>query len=249
METGNLRFSRLELALGEPALRTLNAARITIVGIGGVGGIAAETLVRSAVGNLQLIDMDSFQHTDINRQIFATESTLGQPKVEAARARLLDINPDANISTHQTFFHTDTADKLLDHKPDFVIDAIDAVLPKVELISYCHTMGIPIISVMGAAVREDYSRITITDIKKTKVCPLARVIRRRLKKRGIYKGVPCVFSAEAGPPLIKPEVEVEDSLKTGHTRGRPRPILGSYGPLISVFGLLAADYVIRKLIS
>ena len=242
------RFARLVLALGDSAVENLQRSRVTVVGIGGVGGIAAETLVRSAVGHIHLIDTDVFQQTDINRQMFALESTLGQVKVEAARHRLLDINPALDIRAEQAFFHSDTADRLLQPAPDFVIDAIDAVLPKIELLAYCHHHAIPVISVMGAAVRKDFRNIFIADIHKTKVCPLARVIRRRLVRRGIRKGIMCVYSAEPGPPSMDPDSDTDENLRTGHTRGRIRPVLGSYGPMISIFGILAADYVIRTLI-
>lgn len=247
MSDSDVRFARLALALGDEAVAKLNAGRVAVIGIGGVGCAAAEMLARSAVGHLVLVDVDTFQQTDMNRQLFALESTLGKPKVDAAADRIRDINPSVLIDTHHAFFHTDTADALLTPPPDFVIDAIDAVLPKVELISYCITHGIPVISVMGAAVRRDYSRIHVADLKKTHGCPLARVIRRRLKRRGITRGVPCVFSSEPGPPLIQPEDVTDDALKTGHTRGRRRPVLGSYGPFINIFGILAADYVIREI--
>ncbi len=242
------RFSRLELALGSEAVAILKRSHVTVIGIGGVGGIAAETLVRSAVGHLRIVDTDTFQHTDINRQIFALESTIGQAKITAAEQRLLDINPSLDLSAVRAFFHSDTAEELLSPKPDFVIDAIDAVLPKIELLSYCHSHAIPVISVMGAAVRKDYRNIMISDIHKTSVCPLARVIRRRLVRRGIKKGIICVYSAEPGPPSMASDQNVDENVRTAHTRGRVRPILGSYGPMISIFGILAADYVIRKLI-
>jgi len=247
MNTRDVRFARLALALGDAAVTHLKNSRVAVIGIGGVGCAAAEILARSAVGHLVLVDVDTYQQTDINRQLFAVESTLGRPKVDAAAERLRDINPAIRIDTHHAFFHADTADSLLIPAPDFVIDAIDAVLPKVELIAYCITHDIPVISVMGAAVRRDYSQIHVADLKKTHGCPLARVIRRRLKRRGITRGVPCVFSSEPGPPLIPPEDITDDALRTGHTRGRKRPVLGSYGPFITIFGILAADYVIRKL--
>ncbi|MBN1878992.1 ThiF family adenylyltransferase [bacterium] len=244
----NYRFSRLELALGKKAVDVLKSSHVTVVGIGGVGGIAAETLVRSALGHIHLIDTDSYQQTDINRQLFALESTIGQTKVTAARQRLLDIHPNLDIAVDHAFFHTDTAEKLLNPAPDFVIDAIDAVLPKIELLCYCVNHAIPVISVMGAAVRSDYRNILVSDISKTKVCPLARVIRRRLVRRGIRKGIMCIYSAEPGPPSVPSDQNLDDNIRTGHTRGRIRPILGSYGPMISIFGILAADFVIRSLI-
>jgi len=247
VNTRDVRFARLKLALGDDAVSNLKKCRVAVIGVGGVGCAAAEILARSAIGRLVMVDIDTFQQTDINRQLFAAESTLGRPKVDVAGERLRDINPGIEIETHHAFFHADTADAILAPAPDFVIDAIDAVLPKVELITYCVRNDIPVISVMGAAVRRDYSRIHVADLKKTHGCPLARVIRRRLKRRGITRGVPCVFSSEPGPPLIPPEDVVDDALKTGHIRGRKRPVLGSYGPFITVFGILAADYVIRKL--
>jgi len=249
MYTSDKRFSRLELALGKENIQRLNNARVTVVGIGGVGGIASETLVRSAIGNLTIVDNDSFQRTDINRQTFALESTMNQMKVDVAARRLMDINPALKLSKHQLFFHTDTLAEILTPAPDFIIDAIDAVLPKVELLAWCFQHSIPVISVMGAAVKNDYSLIKISDISKTEVCPLARIIRKRLRKRRISTGIPCLYSAEPGPPFIQPENITDDEIRSKHTRGRIRPVIGSYGPMVNIFGILAADYVIRSLTS
>ncbi|MBN1296933.1 ThiF family adenylyltransferase, partial [bacterium] len=168
------RFARLELALGLEAVRRLLRSTVAVVGIGGVGGIAVETLVRSAVGHVILIDSDHFQRTDINRQVFALESTVGRPKVAVAADRLRDIHPGVRITAYEAFFEVETAERLLALQPDAVIDAIDTVPSKIALIVYCHERGIPVISVMGAALRTDYSRITVTDISRTSGCPLAR---------------------------------------------------------------------------
>ncbi len=242
----NYRFARLELALGSQAIASLNHAFVTVIGLGGVGGSAAETLVRSGVGHVRLVDTDICQPSDINRQIFSLSSTIGHRKVDVAEQRLLDINPALIVKTDHMFFHADTAPLLLNPKPDWVIDAIDAVLPKVELLSYCVNHRIPVISCMGAAQKQDWRQIRISAIQETSFCPLARIIRRRLGRRGIREGITCVYSTEAIPPESK-VVPESDSL-VSNTRGRPRPPMGSYAPIVNMFGILAADFVIHAIV-
>lgn len=241
------RFARLELTLGEKAVNRLNNASVTVVGIGGVGGIAAETLVRSGLGHIGIIDTDTIHHTDINRQLFALESTIGRSKVDVAKERLLDINPFLNISARQAFFHAETARELLLPNPDFVIDAIDAVLPKVELLTFCHHHSIPVISVMGAALKTSYRNIFVADLHATTVCPLARIIRRRLGRRGIRMGITCVYSTETNVNSPVPG-NAQQEFSSSVSRGRPRQVLGSYGPMTNIFGILAADHVIKAIV-
>jgi tRNA threonylcarbamoyladenosine dehydratase len=240
------RFTRLELTLGETAVTRLNNARVTIVGIGGVGGIAAETLVRSGLGHLRIIDTDTIHSTDINRQLFALDSTMGRSKVDVAKERFLDINPSLNITALHEFFHAETARRLLLPEPDFVIDAIDAVLPKVELLAFCRLHSIPVISVMGAALKTDYRNIFIADLHATTVCPLARIIRRRLGRRGIRNGITCVYSTESRENSAPPGT-TQQEFSSSVSRGRPRQVLGSYGPMTNIFGILAADFVIKAI--
>lgn len=243
------RFARVLLAIGPAAFERLQMARVAVVGLGGVGGFAMEALARSGIGTLRIIDVDTVQRSNINRQIIALESTLGSPKVDAAATRLRDINPSIQVEAHQEFFHSDTADRLLNARLDFVIDAIDAVLPKTELICYCYNNRIPIISVMGAAFKQDYSRVKITDISKTTICPLARVIRRRLGRRNIRSGITVVYSDESGVVTQDPADITNPDLGTLTSQGRPRRILGSFGPMIGVFGLLAAHHVIQSILA
>lgn len=242
----NERFSRLELLLGEQAVARLARSHITVVGIGGVGGIAAETLVRSGVGHLKIIDTDSVDLTDINRQLIALDSTMGRPKVDVAKERFLDINPALDISAVQAFFHVDTAKELLESKPDYVIDAIDAVLPKIELLTYCYQHTIPVVSVMGAAFKTDFKHISIADISSTRVCRLARIVRQRLSRRGIKQGITCIFSTEMITRATQ-LINIPDHWDASQSRGRPRVPLGSYSPMVQVFGLLAADFVIKTI--
>ena len=227
----------------------LTRARVVVVGLGAVGGYAAEGLARSGVGNIRLIDTDTVQISNINRQVIAMTSTLDMDKVDAAAVRLRDINPDIQLEPIKAFFHRDTAAELIPMDVDFVIDAIDAVLPKIELLSFCYENKIPVISSMGAAFKPRLDNIRIVDISKTEMDPLARVIRRRLRRRGIRKGISVIFSPESGPPIM-PDCETMDpSIATGTHRGRPRRILGSLCPFPAVFGMMAAHHVILSLIS
>jgi tRNA threonylcarbamoyladenosine dehydratase len=240
------RFDRLAIALGKKALQHLQNSSITVIGLGGVGGSAAETLVRSGIGQIRLVDIDSFQVSDLNRQVFALESTLGCKKVDVAKQRLLDINPSLKVLAEHAFFHADTAQPLLEPKPDFVIDAIDALLPKVELLSYCVLKGIPVISAMGAAMKLDWRHIQISGIQNTSYCPLARLVRRRLGRRGIRDGIMCVYSTESS--LSGNAIAGESEKISTRFRGRPRPVMGSYAPVVNLFGILAADYVIKAIL-
>ncbi|MBN1355827.1 tRNA threonylcarbamoyladenosine dehydratase [bacterium] len=241
------RFARVILAIGPEHFHRLQNASVCIVGLGAVGGFAAEGLVRSGVGRLRLIDVDTVQITNINRQITAAESTLGWKKTKAAAARMKDINPGIKLELFGDFFHYDTAEKLLDPSIDFVVDAIDAAGPKIELLAFCYRAGIPIISVMGAAYKTDLSSIRIVDIAQTQKCPLARVIRRGLHRKGIHTGIEAIYSPEPGPPVQNPADVTDPDCGTVTHRGRPRRILGSLCPVPAIFGMMAAHHVILKL--
>ena len=178
-------FSRTELLLGNDGMQKLHNARVAVFGIGGVGGYTVEALARSGVGELDLIDDDRVCLTNINRQIFATRKTVGQYKVDVARERILDINPDAQVHIYKTFYAPDTAAQFDFTRYDYVVDAIDTVTGKLELIQQAQAAGTPIISSMGAGNKMDPTAFEVTDIYKTSVCPLARVMRRELKRRGI----------------------------------------------------------------
>ena len=188
-------FSRTQLLFGAEAMEKLYHARVAVFGIGGVGGYTAEALARSGIGTLDLIDDDKVCLTNINRQIFATRKTVGQYKVDVAEQRILDINPDAVVHTYKTFYSPDTAEQFDFTLYDYVVDAIDTVTGKLELVEQAEKAGIPIISSMGAGNKLDPTAFEVADIYETSVCPLARVMRRELKKRGIKK-LKVVYSKE-----------------------------------------------------
>ncbi|MBQ3651395.1 MAG: tRNA threonylcarbamoyladenosine dehydratase, partial [Clostridia bacterium] len=188
-------FSRTRMLLGDAAMDRLKAARVAVFGIGGVGGHAMEALARSGVGALDLVDSDRVALSNLNRQIIATRDTLGMLKVEAAKARVLSINPDCAVETWPVFFLPETADRFDFTQYDYVIDAIDTVAGKLRLIEAAKAAGVPVISSMGAGNKLDATAFRVADISETSVCPLARIMRRELKKRGIDH-VKVVFSTE-----------------------------------------------------
>lgn len=188
-------FSRTQLLLGKPAIDTLNGSRVAVFGVGGVGGYVVEVLARSGVGALDIIDDDRVCLTNVNRQILATISTVGQHKVDVAEARIHDINPRCHVRKYQTFYLPDNADEFDFTNYDYVVDCIDTVTAKLDLIQRCHDLNIPIISCMGAAYKLDATQLRITDIWKTINDPLAKVIRKKLRKTGI-KHLKVVYSPE-----------------------------------------------------
>ena len=188
-------FSRSKILLGDGGLEKLAAARVAVFGIGGVGGYAVEALARSGVGELDLIDNDKVSPSNVNRQIIALGSTLGRYKTEVMRERIADINPQCKVNVHNLFFLNSTAHMLDFSQFDYVLDAIDTVAGKIEIIAQAKSAGAPVISCMGAGNKLDPTRFEVADIEKTAVCPLARVMRRELKKLGI-SGVKVVYSKE-----------------------------------------------------
>lgn len=241
------RFTRTERLLGPTAFRRLKEARVCVVGLGAVGSYAVEGLARSGVGSFILVDFDEVNPSNINRQLYALESTLGQPKVDIATARVKDINPACRIEGHRLFVDSHSARQLMVEKPDLVIDAIDSLGPKVYLVAAAHKAGIPIISVMGAATRTDPALIRVADISETNACPLARWMRKRLKKKcDITSGVRCVFSVEpvyTSPEAIPsslPEEPPPELEPASYRRGRARRPLGSLSMVTGIFGLTAA---------
>ena len=188
-------FSRTQLLIGKDNMDRLKNARVAVFGIGGVGGYTVEALARSGVGTLDLIDDDKVCLTNLNRQILATRKTIGKYKVDVAKGRILDINPDAAVNTYKTFFMPDTAEQFDFSQYDYVVDAVDTVTAKIELVMKCQEKGVPIMSSMGAGNKLDPTAFRVADIYKTKVCPLAKVMRRELKKRGVKK-LKVVYSEE-----------------------------------------------------
>jgi tRNA A37 threonylcarbamoyladenosine dehydratase len=189
-------FSRTQMLLGQDAIELLNKKRVAVFGIGGVGGYVCEALVRSGIGSFDLIDSDKVSITNLNRQIIATHKTIGMYKVDVMKERMLDINPDVNVEVHRCFFLPENADDFDFQKYDYVVDAVDTVTAKIELILRAKKDGVPIISAMGAGNKLDPSRFKVADIYETTVCPLARVMRRELKKRDI-ESLKVVYSDEA----------------------------------------------------
>ena len=244
-------FSRTELLLGHDNMEKLKNARVAVFGIGGVGGFTVEALARSGVGTLDLIDDDKVCLTNINRQIIATRKTIGQYKVDAAKERVLDINPDAVVNTYKTFFVPDTADEFDFASYDYVVDAIDTVTGKIMLVEAAQKAGTPIISSMGAGNKLDPTAFEVADLYKTSVCPLAKVMRRELKKRGIKK-LKVVYSKEKA---LTPIDETENSCRShcicppgsARTCTQRRQIPGSTAFVPSVVGLIIAGEVIKDL--
>lgn len=224
-------FSRTELVIGKEGLEKLSNAKVAIFGLGGVGSFVLEGLVRAGVGNFVLIDDDRICLTNLNRQILATRKTVGQPKVEIAKQRILDINPDANVEIHQEFFMPET-EGILDNSIDYIVDCIDTVTAKIELVVRADKLNIPIISCMGTGNKLDPTRFEVTDIYKTSVCPLAKVMRKELKNRGIKK-LKVVYSKEE--PI---RLEINSNNK----------VPGSISFVPSVAGLIIASEVIKDII-
>ncbi len=235
------RFARLIQLVGPEAMARLEAAEVAVFGLGAVGSFAVEALARAGIGALRLVDFDTLQPSNLNRQLFALHTTLGRPKIEIARDRVADINPDCRVDALSGFVDADTAPAFLDPAPDAVIDAIDGVNSKVNLLATAHRLGIFTVSSMGAACRLDPTRVRTADLPDTEGCPLARVVRKRLGRLGIRGGIRCVFSTEPAQSSRVPTPAAAEET----TRGRRRPPLGSISYLPAIFGLHAAAETIR----
>lgn len=237
-------FSRTELLLGGAALERLRNARVAVFGIGGVGGYVTEALARSGIFHLDLIDKDEVSLTNLNRQIIALHSTVGRPKVDVMKDRILDINPAADVKTFQCFYLPETQDRFDFTQYDYIVDAVDTVTAKIALITQAKAAGVPIICSMGAGNKLDPTQFEVTDISKTSVCPLARVMRQECKKRGL-KDIKVVYSKEK--PLEPKVADSEVELKGSAASATPAP--GSCAFVPSVAGLIIASEVIKDLIS
>lgn len=244
------RFSRTQRLLGHAPFSRLQNRRVTVVGLGAVGGYVVEGLARAGVSNLRIVDFDTIQPTNINRQILALESTLGRPKAEAALERVQAINPACNVESLQMFTADETLDAILTPRPDLLIDAIDSLNPKVQLLVGAYQRGIPTLSSMGAALRTDSTKIRISDIFETTICPLAKHVRKRLRRRGVGKGIRCVYSYQKVDFDYTLENEETRVGKTPHAdRGRERNVLGSLPTITGIFGLTLANEAISILAS
>lgn len=231
------RFLRTEMLFGADAMKRLHNARVAVFGVGGVGGYAVEGLVRSGVGELDIIDNDTVALSNLNRQIIATEDTVGRPKVEVLRERIRSINPSCRVTAHEMFFCPETADSIDFSRYDYVVDAIDTVTGKIEIILRAQRAGVPVISSMGTGNKTDPSRLALADIYETTACPLARVMRRELRRRGV-ESLRVVYSTEpARTPL---------PLEQNDTR---RATPGSTAFVPPAAGLLIASAVVRDLIA
>jgi tRNA A37 threonylcarbamoyladenosine dehydratase len=237
MQANQEQFSRTERIFGAEAMERLHHSRVAVFGVGGVGGYAVEALARSGVGTLDLIDNDTVCLSNLNRQIIALHSTVGQYKVDAAAARIRDICPETVVNAHRCFFLPETAEQFDFAQYDYVIDAIDTVKGKIEIIMRAKAAGVPVISSMGAGNKLDPSAFRVADIYKTKVCPLARVMRYEMRKRGV-KSLKVVYSEELP---VTPAASAEDA------ESARRSIPGSTAFVPSVAGLILAGEVIRDL--
>ena len=233
-------LSRTRLLLGNESMEKLKNARVAVFGLGGVGGYVAEALARSGVGAMELVDHDTVSLTNINRQILATHSTVGMAKAEAARQRVLDIAPDADVTARQTFYSPDTAAEFDFSRYSYVVDAVDSVTGKLALVTAAQKAGVPIISCMGTGNKLDPTRFQIADITKTSVCPLARIMRKECAKRGI-RHLKVLFSTE-DPIPSDPSVLTDEELPEGR-----RALPGSVAFVPSVAGLIIAGEVIKDL--
>lgn len=229
-------FSRTELLIGKEALEKLKHSKVAVFGIGGVGSYVVEGLARAGIGNFVLVDKDVISLTNLNRQIIATTKTLERPKVEVAKERILEINPDANVEIYQEFFMPDSKN-IIDNSISYIIDSIDTVTAKIELVVRAKKYNIPIISSMGTGNKLDPTKFEVTDIYKTSVCPLAKVMRKELKRRGIEK-LKVVYSKEEP---IKPDLNYETE--------NNKVVPGSISFVPSVAGLIIAGEVVKDFLN
>ena len=229
-------FARSAAMLGEDAMTRLQSARVAVFGVGGVGGYVCEALVRSGIGTLDVFDKDDVSVTNLNRQIIALRSTVGQDKVSVLAARMRDINPDVVINEHKVFYLPDNADDFDLSQYDYVVDAVDTVAAKIELAVRCEQLNVPLIAAMGAGNKLDPSKLQIADVYKTSVCPLARAMRTTLRKKGV-KHLTVAYSTEE--PL-RPVEAIDNG-------GMRKDVPGSMAFVPSAMGLLIASHVVRQI--
>ena len=237
-------FSRTELLLGEEALSKLKASRVAVFGVGGVGGYVCEALVRSGIGSFDLVDHDTVSLTNLNRQIIALHSTIGKYKVDVMKERMLDINPDVQVNAFRMFYLPETADQFDFSVYDYVVDAVDTVSAKISIILRAKEAGVPVISAMGAGNKLDPTRFRVADIYKTSVCPLAKVMRTELKKRGV-KHLKVVYSEEL--PISPDKELLQRAWEEEGTAKRNIP--GSTAAAPAASGLAIASEVIKDLLA
>lgn len=234
-------WSRMVLLIGEEGLQKLQQSTVAVFGLGGVGAYAAEALVRAGVGRMVLVDHDVISVTNINRQLLALQDTIGRPKTEVMAERLQKINPALLLTVHQAFYGADTRALLLDDAYDYVIDAVDTVTAKLDLIKTCLVRNIAVISSMGTANKIDATQLQVGDISQTKICPLAKIMRKELRKAGIVKGVKVVYSLESP---IRTSLEDAEELPLGR-----RSLPGSISFVPGTAGLFLASTVVNDLLA
>lgn len=238
------KFIRSQMLLGEDGMNVLYKSKVVVLGLGGVGGQCAEALVRGGVGELIIVDNDTVAESNINRQVFATEKTIGMRKTDAAAQRLSEINSECKLVPIDTFIKMENLSEIIPNDADFVVDCIDTVTSKLDIAQYCTERGIKVISAMGAGNKLDPSKFEFTDIYKTSICPLAKVMRRELKKRGVQK-LDVLYSTEEA---MSPEI-IEQSIPYDENGLKPkRRTPGSVSFVPPVAGIYLASYVIRKLL-
>ena len=236
-------FARTEQLLGRDAMEKIKQARVAVFGLGAVGSFATEALARSGIGYLRLVDFDRVDASNINRQLYALNSTIGRQKAKLAKERVADINPLCTVDVHDAFVHADSLTTLLSQDLTVVVDAIDGLNSKVNLIFGAAGMGLPVVSSMGAGGKTDISLVKTGDISQTCVCPLARVVRQRLHRRGLYEGVICVYSIEK--LLNKQPYAQTDAVEGLSGHGRSRSPIGTIPWVPGVFGLNIAAEVVK----
>lgn len=231
---------RTSMLIGEEGLQRLSVSRVAVIGVGGVGGYAAEMVVRAGVSHLIIMDSDNVSVTNKNRQLLALDSTVGRPKCDVLRERLLDINPQLDIIVLKEYLEAGSADEVLGkYRIDFLIDAIDTLSPKMSLIKYCMDRGIPLVSSMGAGAKTDATKVRLADISKSFNCPLAALVRKRLRRMGIKKGFQAVFSEEL--PKKEAITECDDRNK--------KSLVGTVSYIPAVFGCVCAQAALQSLLS
>lgn len=235
--------ARTRLLLGDEGLERLGRARVIVFGLGGVGGAAAEQLCRAGIGTLTLVDFDVVKESNLNRQLLALRSTLGRPKAEVAAERLADIAPTCRVEARRAFFGADTADEFRLETYDAVLDCIDALNPKVQLLHHCVTRGVPVVTATGAAAKTDPTGVRVVDLFRTRHCPLAKHVRRRLRNLGVGAPIPAVHSEEL-PRKVKGAAAEHDDFQ----RGRPRAPVGSVSYLPVLYGCIMAGWTVRHLL-
>ena len=233
-------LGRTTLLIGEEKVKSLTQQHVMVVGMGGVGSFAAEFICRSGIGKMTIIDGDVVDPTNRNRQLPALFTNHGQPKATIMAERLLSINPELELTVIQEFINPEMVEKLFEDKPDYIVDAIDSITPKITFLSTAFQHKIPIVSSMGAGAKLDPTQIKVVDISKTFICPFAQQIRKNLKKHNIYKGIKAVFS---------PELPIKESLMLTDGKNYKKSAYGTISYLPATFGAVAASVVIRDLIN